>query len=140
METKRDCSIVFTRTLEVASSQSLADLGTWVGGQSLPCCLDFFPAAIVDAAVEGSAVHPESAIASFAWSQMFLGAVTVFLTRCLLHFYVFSVLRKSDFFSLLRRFFGLSQNPSSRVGQHLDFSEKPLRYEDRKNLEALKRN
>lgn len=41
--------------------------------------------------------------------------------------------------SLLRRFFRLSQNPSSRVGQHLDFSERSLRYEDRKNLEALKR-
>lgn len=77
METERDCSIVLTRTLEVASFQSLADLGTWIGGQSLPCCLDFSPMAIVDAAVEGSSVHPESAIASFAWSQIFLGAVTV---------------------------------------------------------------
>ena len=77
METKRDCSIVFTRTLEVASFQGLADSGTWVGGQSPPCCLDVFPVAAVDAAVEGSAMHPESAIASFAWSQMFLGAVTV---------------------------------------------------------------
>lgn len=77
VETKRDCSIVFTRTLEVASFQGLADSGTWVGGQSPPCCLDVFPAAAVDAAVEGSAMHPESAIASFAWSQMFLGAVTV---------------------------------------------------------------
>ena len=83
---------------------------------------------------------PESAIASFAGSQMFLSNVTVSSCCVALSISRFSLYRGKAGFSLLRRFSRLSQNSSGRGGQRLNFSEKPLKYEDRRNLGAFKRN
>lgn len=122
----------------MASFQSLAECGTWIQGQSLLCCLDFSPIAIVDAAVQKSAVYPGSAIAAIRLESSVSrlchclpGLVTVPLTGLLL------CCRKASF-SPLRRFTRFSQNPRGSGSQHTDFSGKPLKYEGRRNLRHVK--